>query len=129
MAMMVELGLAERVELVEHTERRDGGWGWAIELASNVEAPDATYVRQRWIPRGQIDWAEDANYRLREHGVVAGVHSYESRHHARYRAQRLIRLLVELRLRERWELAECVEKRGGRWTWSVQYARNGQPDV
>jgi hypothetical protein len=41
----------------------------------------------------------------------------------------LIRLLVELRLRERWELAERVEKRGGRWIWSVRYARNGQPDA
>jgi hypothetical protein len=126
-AMMVDLGLHERFELVEHTERRDGGWGWSIELASNLEAPDATYVRQRWIAQHHIDWANHANDLLLEHGVVTGVHSYDSRHQARYRSQKLIRLLVELRLRERWELAEHVEKRGGRWTWSVLFARNGKP--
>ena len=33
MRTMVELRLAEKTELIEHTERRGDGWGWTIEWA------------------------------------------------------------------------------------------------
>ena len=87
----------------------------------DLRAPDASYVRQRWIPRHAIEWTRDADAILREHGAVWGEQTYVKRHVARWRAQKLIRLLVELRLRERWELAERTVKRGGEWAWAVEY--------
>jgi hypothetical protein len=33
MGLMVDLKLAEKYELIEHTEKRGGGWVWAIEWA------------------------------------------------------------------------------------------------
>jgi hypothetical protein len=124
MALMVQLGLHERWELVEHTERRDGGFGWAVELAPDLQAPDATYVRQRWVPQHLIDYANHANQLLVKHGAVTGMYSYERRHQARYRAQKLIGLLVELRLREQWELREHAERASRGWTWTVEYVRS-----
>jgi hypothetical protein len=125
MALLVELGRYERWELVEHQERRGDGWGWAVENASDLHAPDATYVRQRWVPQHLIDWANHANKVLIEYGSVTGRHCYERRHQAWYRAQKLIRLLVELRLREQWELREHAQKSGRAWTWTVEYLRSG----
>ena len=92
----------------------------------NVEAdppaaPDAILVRQRWIPRGRRDWALASDRIMMEHGAVFGTSVYSQRHHARWRAQSLIRLMVELRLHERWQLAEHVERRDGGWIWSVEY--------
>jgi hypothetical protein len=56
-----------------------------------------------------------------EHGAVSGNRVYPTQKGARWRAQRLIRLLTELRLHERWELAEHTENRSDGWIWSVEY--------
>jgi hypothetical protein len=129
MALFVDLGLYERWELVEHTEQLEDGWRWAVELASELQMPDATYVRQRWVPQYLIDWANHGNEILVEHGKVTGTRSYERRHQARYRAQKLIRLMVELRLREKWELREHTEKTGGGWTWTVEYVQSDDQET
>jgi len=53
---------------------------------------------------------------------VTGSTAYVSRHRARWRAEKLIRLLVELGLRERWQLREHTEAKNGGWVWTVEYA-------
>lgn len=84
-------------------------------------APDAAYARQRFIQLRYIDWARECDHIMLEHGSVHGQDTYEQRHQARWRAQRLIRLMVELKMHARWELREHVERRGERWAWSVEY--------
>lgn len=64
---------------------------------------------------------------MREYGAVVGAVPYEKQHKARYRAQSLIRLLVELRMFERWELAEHVDRKDGGFVWTVEYVR--RPDA
>jgi hypothetical protein len=86
-----------------------------------LEAPDATYTRQRWVQRRTVDWVHEADSIMLEHGAVVGTGVLEHRYQARWRAQRLIRLMVELRLHERWELKEHTERRPAGWGWSVEY--------
>lgn len=86
-----------------------------------LDAPDATYVRQRWIPRRKVEWVKDADRILLEHGAVVGSTVCIKRYQARWRAQYLMRLMVELRLHERWELSEHTEPRNGGWVWTVEY--------
>lgn len=86
-----------------------------------LTAPDATYTRQRWIPARTVDWVHEADGILLEHGAVVGQVVLPRRHQARWRAQRLIKLMVDLRLHERWELKEHTERRPGGWGWSVEY--------
>lgn len=88
---------------------------------SGLEPPDAVLVNRRWIPAGTVEWAKRANRLMLEHGAVSGARIYEKRHQARHRAQRLMRLMVELRLHERWELGEHTDKRPEGWTWTVEY--------
>lgn len=94
-----------------------------------VKAPDAAFVRQRWISKRVVDQVLAAGDILTEHGAVQGTETYDVRHKARWRAQQLIRYMVELRMHERWELKEHTEQNGdGRWTWAVEYLggpRNG----
>lgn len=95
---------------------------WQVMGSSDaVSPPDAVYIRQRWINQHKREYAAECNKILVQHGAVRGDELFPQRHHARWRAQYLIRLLVALRLRERWELAEHVEKRPGGWQWSVEY--------
>lgn len=91
-----------------------------------VKAPDAVYVRQRWVKQEMVEWVHESDKILREHGVVNGTRVYDRRHEARWRARRLIRLMVELRLHERWELKEHIEKRHDGYVWSVEYL-GGKP--
>lgn len=86
-----------------------------------LDAPDASFTRQRWIPRRTVDWVEQANKIMLEHGAVTGRALLAKRYQARWRAQRLIKLMVDLRLHERWELAEHTEQRPGGWVWTVEY--------
>ena len=58
---------------------------------------------------------------MREHGAVTGSKLYEKNWHARARAQALMRLIVELRLAEKWEMSEHVERRGSGYLWSVEW--------
>jgi hypothetical protein len=68
-----------------------------------------------------VEWARECNEILSEHGAVTGSIRYPVRHKARWRAQALIRLLVELRMRERWEVAEHTEEvRPGEYAWTVE---------
>jgi hypothetical protein len=60
-----------------------------------------------------------------EHGMVTGSTVYPQRHQARHRARKLIRLMVELRLHERWQLVEHTTARTGGWIWMVEYNRTG----
>lgn len=66
----------------------------------------------------QVHAADDI---LMEHGAVQGTDAYDARHKARWRAQKLIRYMVELRIHERWELKEHTERRGDGWVWTVEY--------
>jgi hypothetical protein len=85
------------------------------------QPPGDTFVRGRWIPQHRVDWARACDRIMLEHGRVIGSRVYPKRHLARWRAQSLIRLLVELRMHERWEVTEHVGRRDGGWTWSVEY--------
>lgn len=86
-----------------------------------VRPPDAAYVRQRWIPQRTVNWVRECDSILSSHGVVVGRNRYPNREAARHHARRLKRLLVELRMREGWELREHMEQVEGGWIWSVEY--------
>jgi hypothetical protein len=94
-------------------------------MSSNpaLEAPDATFVRHRWIKHADRDWAKEADRIMREYGAVTSGVVYTHRHQARWRAQKLIRLMVELSLHERWQLAEHTDHKDGGWIWTVEYKR------
>lgn len=62
---------------------------------------------------------------MREYGAVNGSTVYPERHHARWRAQSLIKLMVSLDMYERWELREHTDHKDDGWTWSVEYV--GRP--
>ena len=87
------------------------------------QPPDAVYVRQRWIPLERAQWAKQCDAILNEYGMVTGSIAYETRTRARYRARALIKLLVDLRLHERWQLAEHTDERAGGWYWTVELNR------
>jgi hypothetical protein len=89
--------------------------------------PDAVMVNRRWIPQATVDWVKDANEIMVEHGAVLGRRIYPARHQARWRARKLIDHLVDLGIRERWELQEHTYKRDGGWVWTVEY-RGGSND-
>lgn len=91
--------------------------------SSDLEAPDATFVKHRWIRRRDVEWVHDADKIMREYGAVTSSIVYDVRHKARWKAQRLIRLMVELRVHERWQLREHTDKIDGGWTWTVEYLR------
>ncbi len=84
-----------------------------------------------WIKPATARWASDAAAIMREHGAVSGVAAYEARHQARYQAQKLIGLLVELEFYERSELCEHTNRTPDGWVWAVQCVewRRGEPDA
>lgn len=88
---------------------------------NDLKPPDAILVNHRWISQDKCEWAEEANRILLRHGAVEGRRVYDKRHQARWGAQRLMRLLEELRLRERWEMGEHVERIPGGYKWTVEY--------
>jgi len=113
---------------LEQAEQAPPGEAAALEepassrvVGGQLQAPDATFVHSRWIPRTTVEWVERADRIMMEYGLVLGSVVLDRRHRARWRAQRLIRLMVELRLHERWELAEHVERKHGGFIWSVEY--------
>jgi hypothetical protein len=64
--------------------------------------------------------AERADVILRQHGAVFGSQRYAERHLARYRAQKLIHMLVALGLHRRIDLREHTEQHVGGWVWAVE---------
>ena len=86
-----------------------------------VEPPDGVYVRQRWIPKARRDWVIDCDRIMLEHGAVRGARIYPNRNAARWHAQALIRLMVELRIHNRDEMREHTERSGNGFVWSVEY--------
>lgn len=98
-----------------------------MSTTPDVQPPDATYVRARWVPAHVVDWVNDCDKIMREHGAVEGAQAYEKRYQARWRAQRLIRLMVQLDLHQRWQLFEHTSRKPAGWTWSVEY-RKEQPN-
>lgn len=86
-----------------------------------LEAADATFTRQRFIPTVTREWVLEADGIMLEYGAVVGRTVLDKRYKARWRAQRLIKLMVELRLHERWELQEHTEFAHGGWKWLVEY--------
>jgi hypothetical protein len=91
-----------------------------------LAAPSDAFVRHRWIPARMVEWVQGANAIMLEHGAVHGGNVYDKHHEARWRARKLIRLMVELRLHERWELKEHVERRRDGFVWSVEYVGQHQ---
>jgi hypothetical protein len=83
-------------------------------------APDATFIRQRWLPAPAVELAKRAHKILLAHGAMGGVRTYPNRPGARGRARKLIRYMVELRLHERWELVERTQRRDDGWAWIVE---------
>ncbi len=73
-----------------------------------------------WIKPGTARSTREAAEIICEHGAVSGCGRYAARHQARYRAQKLIGLLVELGLFERFELREHTNRTREGWVWSVQ---------
>lgn len=87
----------------------------------DFEPADAAYTQHRWVQRQTVEWVRSADRIMLEHGAVQGRVICEHRYQARWRAQRLIKRMVELGLHERWELAEHTEKHPGGWVWLVEY--------
>jgi len=67
------------------------------------------------------EWAHYADAVLREHGAVSSSDVYEARHQARYQAQKLMRLMVQLGLHHRHSLREHTEAREDGWGWTVDF--------
>lgn len=86
-----------------------------------VDPPDDDFLRRRWVRHADKEWAKSCNRILVEHGAIVGRTIYEKRDHARWRARRLINLLVELDLHHRWELREHVDRKQGGYFWTVEY--------
>jgi hypothetical protein len=91
-----------------------------------LEAPDGAFTQHRWIPRQTVDWARQADAIMMDYGAVYGRAILDKRYKARWRAQRLIDLMVRLNLHHRWELAEHTEARPGGWAWCVEYKGGGK---
>jgi hypothetical protein len=87
----------------------------------DVQPPRDELVRRRWIPSRTVEEVRAADAVLVEHGSVYGTVVYDSRHKARWKARRLIDLMVDLRFHQRWELREHVERRQGGFVWAVEY--------
>jgi hypothetical protein len=87
-----------------------------------VGPPDAAYAPQRWIPKQRLDWLHECDRIMMAHGTVQGSKVYEVKNQARWRAESLIDLMVELRLHERWELRRHIERLpDGMYRWSVEF--------
>lgn len=83
--------------------------------------PRAKLVRRRWLADHVVDSVLEADKMLLEHGEIRGSQLYPSRHRARWQARRVIELMVDLRLHDRWQLVEHVEKTQGGYKWAVEY--------
>lgn len=90
-------------------------------LEDEVQPPTDELVRRRWIPGRTVAWVRAADAIMVEHGSVHGRGAYPERHRARWRARKLIELMVDLGLHERWELREHVERKQSGYTWAVEY--------
>ena len=92
---------------------------------SDLEAPEPIFVNRRFIKPGIVAWARQADEIMLEHGFVFGTSVYPKRHQARWRARKLIDVMVRLEMYERWELEEHVNRRGDGWLWSVEHKVRG----
>ena len=91
-----------------------------------MRPPDATYVKQRWIPLARIEYLKHCSSILVGHGSVVADESYRTRDAARGHVRRIRDDMVDLRLHESWQLRQHVEKINGSWIWSIEYlGRNG----
>jgi hypothetical protein len=101
-------------------------------VTSDFEPPSEVLVNRRWIKPERVEWALEADAILRGHGSVHGQTVYDERWQARNRARKLISLLVDLDLFERWELAEHTNRippsSGKGWQWAVEYVGGGPID-
>lgn len=93
----------------------------ATSQSHDGDPPDAVYVKQRWVPLSTVEWVKACDKIMVSHGAVTGSTAYKDRHQARYRARKLIRLLDELRIRDRWQLKEHTSRSSGGWVWTVEY--------
>jgi hypothetical protein len=92
------------------------------EAELDFDRPRDELVRRRWIPTRKVDQARRASEIMVEWGSVYGTRDYAKRDTARWRARALIALLVDLRMYERWELREHVERtEAGEYRWAVEY--------
>ena len=98
-----------------------------MSTTEDTTTPDAVYARQRWIPVHVVEWVKSADKIMVEYGSVQGAIAYENRHQARWRARRLVRLIVELRIHDRWQLIEHTNRAPQGWIWSVEYLKE-KPD-
>ncbi|HEX6461129.1 MAG TPA: hypothetical protein VF032_19590 [Thermoleophilaceae bacterium] len=87
----------------------------------DVRPPSEAFTRQRWLPGHRVAEVYKADAILKEHGAVYGNYIQPNKYRARWRARRLINLMVELRLHERWELCAHVERRGDGYIWAIEY--------
>jgi len=103
--------------------RRDGRIVRLRRVSSTIRDRSRPSARRRpTAAERRLEWAHYANRILLEHGVVSGSETYPARHQARYRAQRLIELMVALELHDRRSLREHTDRaQAGGWGWSVEY--------
>lgn len=87
----------------------------------DFQRPADELVRRRWLAGRTVDWVRRADAVMVEHGAVHGATVYEKRHRARWQARRLIGLMVDLHLHERWELREHVERKQDGYVWAVEF--------
>jgi hypothetical protein len=96
-----------------------------MSTSAEFEPPNDVLVNRRWVKPSVVEWVEEANDIMLENGAVTGTVAYEKRHQARGRARRLISLMVELQMHERWELVEHVSPHQGGYVWAVEYVGRG----
>jgi hypothetical protein len=85
-----------------------------------VEPPNAVYTHQRFIKSETVEWVEECDRILTAYGLVRCTGIHEKRKTARNRCERLIRYMVDLKMHERWELIQHVERKDGGYIWSVE---------
>ena len=86
-----------------------------------LAAPGEAWVPRRQVSREDRAWAVRADEIMVEHGLVAGADTYPRRHHARWRARKLIGLMVDLGIHNRRELREHTTAHRDGWVWAVEY--------
>lgn len=105
--------------------RQKGTSGYEGVSTSEFEPPSEILVNRRWIKPHLVEWGLQADAYLRGHGSVQGTEVYEQQWKARNRARKLIDLLVDLELYERWELKEHTNRvpksKGAGYMWAVEY--------
>ncbi len=95
----------------------------AVDFSALEPAPMADARRVRPGLERDVRKAEEL---LRAHGAVSDGKAYPVRSRARWRARRLMHLLMSVAEIDRWSLAERTWQEGDSWRWAVELVGDGE---